>query len=332
MRKLATIVKIEELQPIQGADKIETARVRGWWVVVKKGDFKIGDTAVYFEIDSLLPDKPEYEFLKRGSALKSSTLDGAVVTGIRLKTIRLRGALSQGLLLPVPKELKEVYVGQDVSEELGVFKYEAPIPAQLSGIAKGSFPGFIPKTDEERIQNMAEVINGYYVTEKLDGSSVTFYKKDGVFGACSRNLELVEGDSTQWKIARELNIVEKLPEGFAIQGELVGEGIQKNPLNITGHKVFFYNVFHIDAVRYLGHEQFVEFITGLGLETVPILETNFALPRTVDEVLKYAEGKSALCPTAEREGVVVRPMIEKQHRNGRFSFKAISNNYLLNEE
>lgn len=101
MRKLATIQIIEELKPIEGADKIEAARVKGWWIVVKKDQFKVGDRVIYYEIDSLLPVKPEFEFLLKGSTLKKSVIDGKEYEGIRLKTIKLRGALSQGLILPV---------------------------------------------------------------------------------------------------------------------------------------------------------------------------------------------------------------------------------------
>lgn len=240
MRHLATIAKIEELKNIPGADKIEAARVKGWWVVVLKDQFKIDDFVLYFEIDSFLPVKPEYEFLLRGNKPKKMLSEGKEAEGIRLRTIKLRGQISQGLILPLPMDLKDLPEGEDVTERLGIIKYEQSIPSCLSGIAKGAFPSFLPKTDEERIQNMVEVLDSYYMTEKLDGSSVTYYKKDGMFGVCSRNLELQESETTQWKIARELNLKEKLYDNFAMQGEIVGEGIQKNPYKIKGQKVYFF--------------------------------------------------------------------------------------------
>jgi len=150
-RKLVTIQKLEEIMPITGADFIDFARVKGWWVVVKKNEFKVGDEILYFEVDSFLPDLPQYEFLKKGSSLKRMLVDGEIKIGIRLKTIKLRGMISQGLIMPLSILPAGNYVvGQDVSDLLGVIKYEIPIDSSLSGIVKGFFPFFISKTDEER--------------------------------------------------------------------------------------------------------------------------------------------------------------------------------------
>ena len=190
MRHLATVSKVEEIQPIEGADRIVRARVKGWWVVTQKENFKEGDKCVYYEVDSFLPITPEYDFLLKGSSPKKMIVEGKEVEGIRLKTIKLKGVISQGLILPVPDYLKDKEEGTDVSEELGIIKYEPPIPANMEGIIKGSFPSFIPKTDEERIQNCLDILDIYkgydfYITSKLDGTSSTFYKKDGEFGVCS---------------------------------------------------------------------------------------------------------------------------------------------------
>lgn len=332
MRKLVTVETIQEIKPIQGADAIEAVRVRDWWVVAKRGEFGLYDPCLYFEIDSFLPVKPGYEFLLRGSNPKKMLVDGKEVEGIRLKTIKLRGQISQGLVLPLPLNMLDVEVGTDVSEESGVIKYEMPIPANLAGKVKGNFPCFIPKTDEERIQNMAEVLASFYVTEKLDGTSTTYYKKDGVFGVCSRNLELAESDITQWRIALELDLYSKIPDGIAIQGELVGEGIQKNPLKIKGQKFYCFGVFSITSNQYLNFEDFKGFCDIRGIETVPILNDNFSLPNTVEELLEGAEGKSKFNPDSEREGIVIRPKVEMQYKGQRLSFKAISNKYLLSEK
>ncbi len=328
MRKLVTIENINEVKPIEGADAIEAVRVREWWVVAKKGEFAVGNKCLYFEIDSFLPVRPEYEFLLRGSTPKKQLVDGIEKEGIRLKTIKLRGQISQGLVLPVPDGMEQA-IGEDVSDILGVIKYDPPMPAELSGIAKGNFPGFIPKTDEERIQNMSDVLCGYYVTEKIDGTSTTYYKKDEVLGVCSRNLELKESDTTQWRKARELDLQNKIPEGIAIQCELVGEGIQKNPLKIKGQELFAYSAYSITAGKYLNFKDFVGLCEAVGIKTVPIIDANFSLPASVDELLAYAEGKSLICPSAEREGVVVRPKVEMEYKGSRLSFKAISNKYLL---
>ena len=338
MRKLVTIEKIQEKKPIEGADKIEAVRVRDWWVVAKKDEFMVGDSCVYFEIDSLLPIIPPFEFLLKGSSKKRMIVDGKQVEGIRLKTIKLRGQISQGLVMPLAditlyskRPLSQFDNGEDITEDLGVIKYEPPIPAKLVGKVKGFFPAFIPKTDEERIQNMSEVLSAFYVTEKLDGTSVTFYKKDGVFGVCSRNLEFAEGETTQWKLARQYDLASKLSDNFAIQCELIGEGIQKNPLKLTGQDVFCFNVYKIDIGKYLDFKDFVGFCQSLGVKTVPIVDEDFSLSNSVDEILKYAEGKSLLNPNSEREGVVIRPKVEMQYKGNRLSFKVISNTYLLSE-
>lgn len=332
MRHLVTIQKIEEIQPIPTADNIEKCRIKGWWVVIKKGEFKVEDKVLYYEIDSFLPVKPEYEFLLRGSKPKKMLVDGTEKEGIRLRTVKLRKQISQGLVLPVPKELKDLSIGEDVTEKLEVVKYEMPISACLAGKVKGSFPAFIPKTDEERIQNMSEVLNQFYVSEKLDGASTTFFKKDEIFGVCSRNLELLKGETTQWKVAEELGLETKLPNDFALQGELIGEGIQKNPYKIKGQKVYFYNAYNIKAGIYLNFKDFVGLCKSLELETVPIIDDNFSLPDTLEEILAYSNGKSVLNPDCEKEGVVVRPKVEMEYNGSRFSFKAISNKYLLNNK
>lgn len=323
MRKLATVQKIKEILSIEGADAIELAIVNGWKVVVAKNvGHKVGDFVVYCEIDSFLPIKEEFEFLRKSSYKKMA--DGS--EGFRLRTIKLRGQVSQGLIIPLEEAIHSAnyrisenmisdgtdnyyaiepdkvviasneYIplkeGEDLTEILGIIKYEPPMPAELSGTAKGLFPGFIPKTDEERIQNLTkefekwvDVNIEFYVTEKMDGSSATFYYKDGVFGVCSRNLELLESEgNTFWRVAREMDLENKMKSlgyNVSLQGELVGEGIQGNPYKIKGQKVFFFNVFNIDTHEYVNLTEFVNTIHGLGLDTVPKIETQFRLPDTI---------------------------------------------------
>lgn len=335
-RKLASIQLVAEIRPIEGADAIEVARINNWDVVVKKGEYKVGDFCIYCEIDSFLPIKEEFEFLRKSSYKKMAGQEG-----FRLKTIRLRGQLSQGLLLPIHVlPLGEVVSeGMDVTEMLGIVKYEPPIPAELAGKVRGNFPSFLRKTDEERVQNLTKFYDNwveqgldFYVTEKLDGSSATFYMNNGEFGVCSRNLDLTETEgNTFWKVARELQLEEKLRatgKNLAIQGELIGEGVQGNPYNIKGHTVRFFNVFDIDSQTYYGLPMFLATMQHeLKLETVPIL-TNLTmkLPKTIDEVLAFADGKSVLNDKFDREGVVFRTM------DRTISFKAISNTFLLNEK
>jgi ATP-dependent RNA circularization protein (DNA/RNA ligase family) len=176
---------------------------------------------------------------------------------------------------------------------------------------------------------------------------------DGVFGVCSRNLELADpGESkpgtalcedgverpkkenTFWKVAKELLIREKLSslgENYAIQGELIGEGVQGNPYKIKGHTLRLFNVFNIDTQEYLSLDDMVHFLHKINvddkpLELVPVINYDYKLPPIIEEILSYAEGKSRLYEGAEREGIVIR------NRDKSISFKAISNNFLLKEK
>ena len=337
-RKLATIRKIDNIQPIDGADMIELVTVGGWKVVVAKNvNHKVGDLVVYCEVDSFLPIEPEFEFLRKSSYKKMA--DGN--EGFRLKTIKLRGQISQGLIVPLDVLLKrgvssdDVYEGLDVTGMLNIIKYEPPVPAQLSGQVKGMFPSFLKKTDEERIQNLTREFEGYknevfYVTEKLDGSSVTYYVKDGVFGVCSRNLDLLEDENnSMWKFAITSGLKERLlalERNIAVQGEIIGEGIQGNPYKIIGQTVRLFNGFDIDKYEYLSLDDLLKLSKWLEVKTVPILDLEFRLPDTIDELLSYADSKSVLNEKFDREGVVIRSHDRK------ISFKVISNKFLLNEK
>jgi RNA ligase (TIGR02306 family) len=339
-RKLASVRKITNLTPIEGADKIELATIDAWKVVVAKDvNHKVGDMVIYCEIDSFLPIKEEFEFLRKSSYKKMS--DG--IEGFRLKTIKLRGQVSQGLILPmsvVEYTNVQFEVGMDVTNLLGVTKYEPPIPAELAGKVKGLFPSFLRKTDEERIQNLSSEYESYkeknkedvkfYVTEKLDGSSATFYIKDGVFGVCSRNLELLETEGNSfWRVARELKLEESLVslgKNICLQGELIGESVQGNPYKIKGQTVRFFNGFNIDAQENIPFLEFVELTQKMNLTTVPILDYDFTLSETVENMLEYADKKSELNSNLDREGIVVRSY------DRTISFKVISNKFLLKSE
>ncbi|TAF73294.1 MAG: RNA ligase (ATP) [Bacteroidetes bacterium] len=331
-RKLASIQKILALESIEGADAIEKATVLGWQLVVKKGEYNIGDLCVYCEIDSLLPERPEFEFMKP--------------RGMRVRTIRLRGQISQGIcfqlsILPPDFQIVE---DADCTETLEITKYEAPIPASLAGKVKGRFPSFMHKTDETRVQVLQSSLDKYngqkfYITEKLDGSSCTYYLKDGEFGVCSRNLELLEDDENSlWKVARQLDIEQKLRSlsgNYALQGELIGEGIQSNKYKIKGQDFRIFNVFNIDAYEYLNFTDFVNFTTKLGLKTVPVLSENYVLENNIPTIITLSTIKSTLMKEVWAEGIVLRPLQElKDFGNdnlpgGRVSFKAINPEFLL---
>ena len=338
MRKLATIRYIHEILPIEGADNIEIAVIDGWNCVVKKGSFSPREIIVYIEIDSFIPIHPYFEYLRKSSFRKMGEEEG-----FRLKTIRLRGVYSQGLVVSLKDLIKEglledkIYITgfEDVTEKLGIKLYEPPIPSQLSGKMKGNFPSFIPKTDELRVQNLDyhKLINEtYYVTEKLDGSSITIYLKEDIFGVCSRNIDLLEDeDNTFWKTARKLDIENLLRKqglnDIALQGELIGEGIQGNKYKLKGHHIRFFNVYNIMSSKRFELEKIREVIVyNLGLEMVPVLNENFKLPSDRKELLSFSEGKSQLYDT-EREGIVIRTQYSSD-----ISFKVISNKFLLKED
>jgi RNA ligase (TIGR02306 family) len=308
------------------------ATVKGWKVVVKVNEYKVGDLAVYYEIDSFLPIRPQFEFLRKSSFKRMGSSEG-----FRLKTIRLRGQISQGLLTPIPDGILDPKEGDDLTEALDIVKYEPPIPAQLAGKIKGTFPSFIPKTDEIRIQNFESEV-GFspigeraYVTEKLDGTSFTCYFNNGVFGVCGRNWELSEtSDNSLWRMANVLQLKEKMTKhgkNIALQGELIGAGINGNLYGLSDHKLFFFTGYDIDKGRRMFFDELEWVLFGLQLQMVPLLEKyGFVIPNEsniVDYMLKYAEGKSVLNMEVDREGVVVRGL-ERE-----FSFKAISNTYLL---
>lgn len=335
MRKLASIRKIDAIDPITDADAIEVATVGGWKVVVKKGEFAVGDLAVYCEIDSWIPTELA-PFLSKGKEPRE--FEG--VKGERLRTIRLRGQLSQGLLLSLDTALpftNSFVEGDDVSEVLNIQKWERPMPAQLAGVARGNFPSLIPKTDQERVQNLAAEIGAaqgslYEVTEKLEGSSMTCYLIDGEFGVCSRNLDLKRDENNSfWATAIADDIEAKMRAvtgvgDFAIQGELIGPGIQDNIYKLSKPEFHVFDVYTIMAGEYMQpihRRSFVEQI--LGLKHVPVLDASFVINTDVEGLLAMAEGASVLNPKQEREGIVFKQV------NGGMTFKAISNLYLVNE-
>lgn len=338
MRKLATVRKISEIRPIPGADAIELAGVGGWQTVVKRGEYKAGDLAVYIEVDSWVPTTLA-PFLSKGKEPK--VFEG--VQGERLRTVKLRGALSQGLLLPGticptglmvgnPDCMQHIFQeGDDVSDWMGIKKWERPIPAQLAGQVKGSFPSLIPKTDQERVQNLVDTIRAaqgsvFEVTEKLEGSSMTAYLIDGKFGVCSRNLDLKRDPGNSfWATAIRNDIEAKMREvgdNFAIQGELVGPGVQGNIYGFNELEFYVFDVYSIKEGVYLNPAERRGLIKTMGLKHVPVVDTDWILDAEVDILLSMADAPSVYGNTL-REGLVFKEV------GGGMTFKAVSNAYLL---
>jgi RNA ligase (TIGR02306 family) len=331
-RKLASIQRVESIAPIAGADKIVKARVMGWDVVVKKGELAAGDACVFFEIDAILPNGPSWaEFMR--------------VRGFRLKTMRLRGVLSQGLALPVSilPEGTPIEIGRDVSSLLGVTKHEPVLP-DTREIA-GPFPTRVPKTDEIRLQSALAVLDEirgrpFVITTKLDGSSITYLRESETdFVACSRNWALARSEGTSaWRVANELGLERTLPVGLALQGELCGPGIQKNRLGLAKAGFFAFSAYDVRAARYLAHDALVALCHELGVPTVPVerrVEGDEAarFEHSLERYLELARGLYT-GTNNRKEGIVVRPLEEARSEalGGRLSFKVISNEFLLEDE
>lgn len=326
MRKMATVRRIDAINPIPDADSIECAVIGGWKVVTKKGEYTPGDLAVYCEIDSWIPNELA-PFLTKGEPKEYNGIKGE-----RLRTVRLRKQLSQGLLLPYSILGRIGAEDEDVSEELNIQKWEAPVNPQLAGQVKGNFPSRIPKTDQERVQNLSKELEQYAgqvfeVTEKLEGSSMTCYMIENEFGVCSRNMDLKrDANNTFWKVAIELDIEAKLRkaciDNAAIQGELIGPGIQGNIYNLTKHTFRAFDIYDIEAGEFLLPETRQAVTEELDIPHAPVLG-HIALQANMDYLLDTAEGESLLNDKQEREGVVYKAAISN------FSFKVISNKYLL---
>jgi RNA ligase (TIGR02306 family) len=349
MRKLVTLRTVASVNPIPDADMIEVARIDGWDVVVKKGEFAPGDPCVYFEIDSYLPIDGRYEFLRKSSYRKIAETGQE---GFRLKTVRLRGQISQGLALPLSAfpEFHSLPHGSDVTEILKVEKFELPLPACLSGEVHGRKSSAVPTTDQERIQNMFDALKNdaashgmvYEATVKLDGTSMSMYldPENGEFRVCGRNYAMKDNPgSSYWQAAKKYPFEDILRNGgvvtadqqpietvnLALQGELVGPGIQENNERLKKVQFFLFDVYDIRTARYLTPLERTEFARFFGIAHVPFEgaytgEKLFA--GSVDDILAMADGPS-MNKERRREGLVFK------RQDGKVSFKAISNEYLL---
>lgn len=358
MRQLATIRTISDIRPIPNADRIVVAQVDGWECVVQKDEFHVGDRIVYIEVDSVLPERPEFEFMRDRK--------------FRVRTIKLRGQVSQGLVLPLSiLPVGNYSAGMDVTDLLGITKYDPqaqqealllqqakkrqnPVTAFLMRFKwyrslfakskrKGGFPDWIVKTDETRIQNMPVLFDTeskrgtkFSVTEKVDGQSATYYlrrvsKRRYEFGVCSRNIHLTTPDnSSYWTVAKKYNIENVLRQligdgdSVVLQGEICGNGIQGNKYHISGYELFVFNL--IFPYGKCSTEKIAEMVEPFGLKTVPILEENKQLPGTIAELVEYSKGFSTLRKGQKREGVVMRNL------QNNISFKVINPDFLLAEK
>lgn len=326
LRKLAYIETISNLSPIPEADNLEVASILGWYAVVRKGEFKIGDKIVFIEVDAVLPnDNPAFSFMSSHN--------------FRVRTLRLRGQISQGLVLPLrilPASFKE---GDDVATALGIKKYVVPEPIDISAKSTVWPTHLPPKTDEIRIQNCYHQLIDYFdlpffATEKLEGSSITCYLKGVEFGVCHRNYDLRDlANCNYWNTARAENIEEKLRRlksktghDFAVQGELVGPLIQKNKLKLNQKEIYIFNIFDITEQKFLNLEELKTTANELNFKLVPLVHTDIYLKNyTLNQLVELSTMHSHINTSVQAEGLVFRPHKEIYvQRFGRLSFKIIN--------
>jgi RNA ligase (TIGR02306 family) len=326
---LAYIGQVIEISEIPGADLIESATVicgkGGKWIgTVQKETLHVGDFCEVYLRDALLPsDVDRFKFLEKHK--------------MRVAMRRFKGVPSECLVMPleVLEDPASAFVGLDITDLVGVQKYERPLPSSVGGNIKGHFPSFIPKTDEldfQRVPHMIEFLREnaipIYVTLKMDGSSGTVWKWRDEFGVASRNFELCETEGNVfWQIARLHKLYNILPNGIAVQFEACGPGIQGNPLGLLRPAAFLFNVWDITEQRYASFRQIQRVVYALNMDMVPLIarDLNFATTPEFesDEGLRhYAERNYPHGPRAE--GIVIRPMVERNVAGGRLSFKVIN--------
>ena len=346
MRKLASVQRIWKIEPIEGADRIELAHVLGWQCVVNKGQFQPMDPAVYFEVDSFLPVCPEFEFLRDSSYRKTNVMG----EGFRLRTMKFRGQISQGLLLPLdafPQIPKDAEIGEDVSALLSVRKWEIEERISTGGTMIGALPPDIPHTDETRVQAEPELIQDfagleYYISTKMDGSSHSVGLDSEGFHVTGHNYEYKDdGKSPFYEFVKALKLEEKMRAfaeenellTFTIQGELCAPGIQNNRLRLTKPEWYVFTV--RENGKRVSLERMLEICRRLELKSVPIEEIGQDLPSkysTVEALLERADGSYP--NGGKKEGIVIRPTnpVYCERISASLSMKVVSNKYLLKNE
>ena len=333
MRSLVTIQKVKSISAIPDSDFLELAHVMGWQCVAKKGEFKAGDLGVYYEVDSFLPLDDRYEFL-RNSSYRENADNGK---GFRIRTVKMRGQLSQGLLLPLEKfpELAGCGEGADVTDKLNVKKWYIPETATAGGTIIGERPHGIPASDEIRIQSALELLDQlkgkpYYITTKMDGTSGIVYYIDGKIGCCSRNKEIKDEETAlYWAPVYTYGLKEKLGslgKNLVLTGEICGPGIQKNKLRLTALAWYIFDVKDWVAGKYLPYDEAVKLCAELGVPIVPLEERGEQFDYSLETLLEKAKGKypSGL----DKEGIVVRDSLAPKV----VSFKVLNNDALLKEK
>ena len=336
--KLATIEKVLDKSVIEGADRIELIKVLGWNVIAKKNEFQIGDFCIYIPIDTLVDASRPYF-----SNLKSEKNPDALV---RIKTAKIRGVFSQGLLLPIScinLNSDEIYEGNDVSEILGVKKYEKENILTMQGVSTYNIPfptEYISKTDEDNLKTKPNCLNEFmnkeiYITTKLDGSSMTLIKKDNKFLVCSRNLILEEGSVMyQYVLRKKLkDTLIDISENVAIQGEFCGPKINGNQLGLKDYEFSVFTIKDLNTNKFYSLDEMQNFCSKLKLKMVPLLN-NFVCDNgyTINKFQELANSIYYITPNNKKtpgEGIVIRTTIPEYSNclSKILSCKVINQNY-----
>jgi RNA ligase (TIGR02306 family) len=333
MRALVTIQRVKAITAIPNSDFLEAVHIMGWLCVAKKGEFKEGDLGVYFEVDSFLPVEQRYEFL-RTSSYRENADNGL---GFRIRTVKMRGQLSQGLFLPLSlfPELEGFCEGDDVTEKLGVKKWYVPETAGTGGTIIGGMPYGIPPSEEIRIQSAIELLDAlrgkpYYITTKMDGTSGTVYYINGKIGCCSRHKEIKdEADALYWMPVYRYGLKEKLAKygkNIVLTGEICGPGIQRNRLRLSTTAWYVFDVRDWDSGTYVPYDRLLEICTSLEVPVVPLEERGGSFAYTLEKLLEKAKGKYP--GGLDKEGIVVRDAMFPKT----VSFKVLNNDALLKEQ
>lgn len=323
---LAFVGEVVYLMAVPKSDNLLLAAVTinkyaNWKGLVKKGDLHIGDLCVVFLPDSVLPHEERFSFMEKYQ--------------YRVRMQRYRGECSECLIMPLwfdEQTQMGLAVGDDITSELGVKKYEKPLPKALCGNILRRLPSYIPRTDEPNYQQVdfssvfAKKDRAYYITEKLDGTSTTAYRWNGHFGVCSRNWEIAEDDhNAYWKVANKYNLRETLPEGYALQWETCGPAIQCNPLRLKNVDGFAFDVYDIANRKYLTMRMLIMFCNRIGFPVVRILRQGKRIDAETLLIYAKEEAKGFYENGKNREGVIVR--CQRNLMGRRISFKVLNIDY-----
>ena len=327
--KVATVEKVLSIIDHPNADALQIANILGWNVVCKKNECKVGDLVAFVNIDSIVKPHAEFSFLESKS--------------YRIRPVKIRGQMSQGLLIPIRNLEKfgkvdwaNLSEGDDISEILGATHYEKKIPSKVEGNTKGKFPSFLIRTDENNLRNYPEALKEIegkevYITKKIDGCSATYFVRNCNFGVCSRSLELHPDENAFWSIVKKYDLAYKmlnLPHNIAIQGEIYGPNIQNNPLKVKELAFAAYNLFYINGSSYGSYDELTTICEDFQIPQTEVVYCGimkFSLKELIELANNQYYSNNVPC-----EGIVIRttePVSSKIIGINRWSAKVLNENY-----